>query len=193
MGLYEKVNGEWVRKQAGNSEDSAAAAHYSMTTIAEGSVTVTSDDEAATDTTLSFDIPNVTLGEIRKYKAVYIQFSAAAEMNSSGNVGVYFVESANRHQIAMFRYKLLNHRAVILFTDAEHYSALVVAASNSSELAGETYATTGGNTNRMGVGIQDYAAMSDDLPMSFICSHAAIGNVITYQVIGLSEEAANFT
>lgn len=185
------ASGNMVEKEA-PSGSGGNGSHFSMTTIASGTYTPTSTDESATTVSADLSIDDATLEEIRKYKAVFIQFSAGSKMNANGSVSLNVADSAQRYDFCGFRYGLQSYRAMLLFTDAEHYAAIVFIQSSSENLKSKIGAQTGA-TSLASVGIADFSTLEDSARLLFKIANATVGNEISYQVIGLAEETANFT
>lgn len=172
-------------------------AHYAMATIASGTITPTAETEGDTDVNLSFMIPEATVEKLRTYKAIIVQVSSTENINSSGNVYFHFNVSTGgasyRNTFARMRYGLKSHKIMLMFADSEHYVGLVLAQSdsNTSDISYPDHSSS--TTGRVSFGYIDMSGISSEKCIEFTASNATVGNPISYKVIGLSEEAANFT
>lgn len=192
---YNDMTGEWeYADKAGADNDGA---HYSMAVIASGTYTVSSDDETATDAEIAFMLDGATLEKIRRFKAVFVQISAESAINNSGTVRCILykkeVATVKKVNVADFRYNLNTHRVMLIFADKEHYAGMVFANSSRSSRMGKTHASTEGADEKAGFGVVDMSTLSDDYVLSFEAYNCALGNELTYEVIGLAEETANFS
>lgn len=191
---YNDMTGEWeYADKAGSNKDGA---RYSMTVISSGKYTVETEDETATQTDIRFGFDGATLERLRKYKAVLIQVSAPSKINMTGVVSFELqrgTASSERMTLAEFKYGMNGHKALMMFVDKEHYAGMLFASSTTNDFAGKTYASTKWAGILSDTGIIDMSTLSDDYTLTFTARNCEIGNEITYQVIGLAEEAANFS
>lgn len=192
---YNDMTGKWeYADKAGSDKDGA---RYSMTVIEAGKYTVETEDATATSVNIEIPMDGATLERLRKYKAVLFQISAPSRINTTGTVrlDLWRKSSINtdRVSIAEFTYGRNSHKAMLMFVDTEHYAGMVFASSTSSDLAGKTHANTKLAGLLSDIGIVDMSTLSDDYFLEFVAYNCEIGNEITYQVIGLAEEAANFS